>query len=159
MKNRNLLYNIGIVVVLIAISLVVYYRFLATKPTAKSDVAIKKIETLTVIDTSGTEIKFSRLLGKGESTYLFLFEMDDCYSCIYKGMRDLVQLKKDGKNTAALVIHELIDEVDGWSAKQDYAPFFMIKKTTFYDHISISITPVIMKIADGKVESFRYIKP
>ncbi|MCP5105384.1 MAG: hypothetical protein GY950_18490 [bacterium] len=157
MKKRNLIYDIGIVVLLIVVVAVVYVKFFAAKP--QSPVDIKGIDTLTVLDTSGTAVKFSGLMENGRSAYVFIFYMDDCYSCIHRGIQDLVQLQKDGKNCVGLVVHELINEVEGWSAKQEFSPFFMIKKTDFYEHVNTSMTPVIMKIVDGKVESSRYITP
>jgi len=81
----------------------------------------------------------------------------DCFSCVYKGIEDLKSLKNTGKVCFGLVINNSIEEVKGWASNYESSPFFMIKKLDFFEHIKSVSTPVFVKIAKGKVESYRYI--
>ena len=41
----------------------------------------------------------------------------------------------------------------------DFTSFFVLKKQDFYEHIHTPLMPVMIKIKNGNVESYRYITP
>lgn len=159
MKKKDLFYNIAIGVVALAIVVVVLFKFILPGKPAQSGFAFNDLEKITVLDLSGNKLKLADLLSKDESTYVFILELTNCNSCIYQGMEDLMRLKEAGKPCFSIVSHHLIDEVSGWSTTQDFSPFYMLKKHDFYEHIHSPVMPVLAKIRNGKVESFRYIRP
>lgn len=159
MNKRDLFYNIAIGVVIIGIIAIVIFKFVIPKEPQQGIFGIKEYEKITITDLNGAELKLKDLVAKDESTYCLLFEMTNCYSCIFKGIEDLKRLKSAGKTCIALVVHHLIDEVNGWSANHDFTPFFVLKKQDFYEHIHTPLMPVMIKIKNGNVESYRYITP
>ena len=159
MNKRDLFYNIAIAVAGIGIIPIIVFKFVIPQKPQQRIFGIKDYEKITVTDLNGNELKLRDLVPKDESTYCLLFEMTNCYSCIFEGIEDLKRLKSAGKPCIALVVHHLIDEVSGWSANHDFTPFFMLKKHDFYEHIHTPLMPVMIKIKNGKTESYRYITP
>jgi len=70
-----------------------------------------------------------------------------------------MHLRASGKACIRLIIHDRLDEVNGFTANYDYPAFFMITRVAFYDHIKSPITPVLVKIQNNKVENYRYFTP
>ena len=99
------------------------------------------------------------LISKDKTSYCLIFDMNDCYSCILKGIDDLKALKGSGMNGFGLAVHDSTDEVAGWSKNYGFSPFFVIKKFNFYNHVHTSITPVLVKFDKGVVENYRFILP
>ena len=99
------------------------------------------------------------ILDKNDETYCLIFELDNCNTCIYKGIDDLNRLKKDGLDTIAIIVHDSIEDINGWSKHYDYSSFYMLKKSEFYKNITSSILPVFIKIKKGKVMNYRFIIP
>jgi len=158
MKKKDWFYFAAIGAVVIGIIAVIVFKFVLPGKSQLGGFAVKDLEKIAVMDLSGNKLQLSDLLSKDLSTYCFLFELTGCYSCIFRGIADLKQLKAAGKPCIALAVHHLIDEVAGWSANQDFSPFFMLEKHDFYEYIHTPVMPVMIKIKNGKVESFRYIR-
>jgi hypothetical protein len=159
MKKTDWFYNAAISAVAIGIIAVFVFKFVLPDKPQQDGFAVREFEKITVIDLSRNELQLADLVSKDLSTYCFLFEMTNCYSCIFQGIEDLKKLKAAGKPCVALAVHHLIDEVAGWSANYDFSPFFMLEKHNFYEHIHTPVMPVMIKIKNGKVETFRYIQP
>ena len=116
-------------------------------------------EKITVSDLDGSVLPLSGLAAEDGMTYCLIFEISDCPSCIFKGIEDLKRLKQAGKAYIPLLVHDLIDEVRGWSASNNFFPLYMLSKVDFYEHVHTPITPVMIKIKKNRVESYRYITP
>lgn len=159
MKKKDWFYNAAISVVVIGIIAVFLIKFVLPDKSKQHGFTVKEFEKISVMDLSGNELQLSDLVSKDLSTFCFLFELSNCYSCIFQGIEDLKKLKAAGKPCVALAVHHLIDEVAGWSANHDFSPFFVLEKHNFYEHIHTPVMPVMIKIKNGKVESFRYIRP
>ncbi|MGE5344114.1 MAG: hypothetical protein ACM3SY_21825 [Candidatus Omnitrophota bacterium] len=158
MKKAQWLYGTAIGVLVIGIILVIIFRFILP-PKNPNAVNIKEFEKVSVIDLNGEQVRLADLAKKDQITYCMIFELTNCFSCIQKGIDDLKTLKKEGKSCIALAVHELIDEVNGFSATVEFAPFFMLKKKDFYEYVTTAHLPVMIKLKNGEVESFRYITP
>lgn len=159
MKKSDLFLNIGIGVVILAIITVILFKFVINKTGKEESFKINNIEKIMVSDLNGNQINFSDLLDKEGDTYILIFELRNCYSCIFKGIENLKSLKKSGKSCFGLAVHDYLDELNGWSTNHDFNPFFMIKKSEYFDNIHSTHLPVFIKITNGKVESYRFITP
>lgn len=156
MKKSDLFFSIGAGILALAIILVVVFKFLVT-PKPKETFDIQDIEQIKVTDFNGDEINLTLFLEKSEVTYMLIFQLNDCYSCVYRGLTDLKALQKEGKQCLALVVHDNMEDVQGWSAHEDFSPFLMLKRTDFLEYVNCPHTPVFLKIAKGKIKSYRYI--
>ncbi len=156
MSKKNFYLNIAIIMMIIAIILLVVFKFVINDN--RNDVSLD-IEKTNLVDLNGNKIKLSQMLSNDKVTYCLIFDMNDCPSCILKGLNDLSELKKTGLKSMAIVVHNRIDEVSGWSSNYDYSPFYMLNRNKFYEYIHVQSTPVIIKIRNGKVENYRYIFP
>ncbi|MCP4214118.1 MAG: hypothetical protein GY765_05655, partial [bacterium] len=107
----------------------------------------------------GDTLKLGDALDSDKPTYCFIFQLKDCASCIFKGLDDLVQLKKQGSSCIAIALHDYVEEVEGWSAHRDFSPFYVLKRADFYAQVHSMMLPVFVKFQDGKVKSFRFITP
>ena len=54
-----------------------------------------------------------------------------------------------GKSTIAVVVDDRLYEVQGWSSTQEFSPFFMMKKITFYEQVQSMILPVLVSVVSG----------
>lgn len=158
MKKRDIFYNTGIGVLIIAIVVLVVFKFILPQK-AKPDFWIKDYEKVTVMDLDGNELLLPSLFDKDGSTYFLIFDMSDCFSCISKGLEDLKSLKNAGKPCLAIVVHHMVDEVRGWSANYEFSPFFVIMRPAFYEHIKTPLTPVMVEFKNGGIESYRFLRP
>lgn len=156
MKKYTLFYSILITLLSICIVLVILFKFIL-KP--KPGFNIENRDRLTVTDINGKEINLFSLFDHKEDTYLLIFSFNDCSSCIFRGIEELKAIKKAGRNCIAIVIHDYYEEIKSWSTNQDFSPFVVLKRIDFHDHIKTSLTPVLVKIRNGKIKNAFYILP
>ncbi len=160
MTKQDWLINTGIVIVLAAIIVVVAVKYIIPKstPPGPGAVSIKEIDKIQLSDLNGNEMTLDNLLDKKGLTYCMLFDLEGCYSCIYRGLEDLKRLKASGQYCIAILVHDRIDEAQGWSTTQTFSPFYVLKKAAFYQYINTPMIPVILKIENGKVNGYTFIK-
>lgn len=157
-NKKDLALNILMGALAIGIVLVSISRFMPKKE-EHANFRISEIEKVQVAGIDRSAIGFRSLLGTKESVYCMIFEQTNCDSCIYNGIGDLKALQKEGKSCFALVVHDYLDEFKGYAGTFNFSPFYMLKKKDFYEYFSAEHLPVIVKINNGKVKSFRYITP
>jgi len=157
-SKKDLALNLLMGVLAIGIILVSISRLMPKKE-ENANFRISEIEKVRVVGIDGSNIGFGSLSGTKETVYCMIFELTNCGSCLYQGIEDLKSLKKEGKSCFALVVHDFFDEFKGFSGTHNFSPFYMLKKKDFYEYFSAEYLPVIVKINNGKVESFRYITP
>ena len=158
---RNRLLNGFLIVLILALLTIVAIRFGLVKG-AEVNVKSFKIEdisTVDVLDMNGGILRLIDLLSKDGSTYMLLFDSNDCPSCIYVGLEDLKQLKKGGQEAFALMIHESLAEARTFASVNEVEQFLTLAKVAFYENFQCALTPVIVKFKKGEVSSYRYIKP
>ena len=156
MKKSEILYSIAIGALALGIILVIIFKFVI-KQKPQESFALNNLDEINVIDLNGNHLKLVDYLGKDEVSYLLIFQLNDCFSCIYRGMNDLKELQQAGKQCLGLAVHDYPEEVSGWSAQQDFSPFLMLKRLDFFEHVRCAHTPVFVKIVKGKIASYRYI--
>lgn len=160
MKKKDLFANIVIGLLAVAIVVVALFKFVFTEPPKASQAfSFKSFETTTVEDMNGDSIKLPLIFKSGEITYCLLFSINDCSTCIIKGTNDLKALRKAGKNCTWIAIHDSVEDVNGWSSVNNISPIFMLKRVNFYENVTASMTPVLIKMNGNKVESYRFITP
>jgi hypothetical protein len=158
MKKPDFVFRTVVVTLVILIAVVFLFRFVIKKDRTMQ-VAIENPEKIDLITLENKTVTLDRLEKQSGYLYLAIFDYSDCYSCIVKGLNDLRALQGKGKNCAAIVLHEYIEEIRGWSANQDFSPFYMMRKSVFYEHIKTPHTPLFVCIKNGKIDSFRFITP
>ncbi len=154
MKRQKILDGAIIMMVLAIVTIITFKFVLPAKPDLIID--FKKMDLL---DLNKNTIVLSDLLNKEETSYCMIFDLNDCFSCINKGIADLKALQEAGHNAIAIAVHQQVDELNGWSKHHDFSPFFMIRRPDFYQHIEVQTTPVIIKIEKNEIKNFRYILP
>ena len=154
MKKKELYFYIAVGVLLICIILIYILKF---GPSRRESFEIKNMDHLSVTDLMGNKVKFQDSWKKGETVYCLLFDLNDCFSCIYRGLEDLKYLKNKGKKCLGIVINDYVEEVKGWAAQYECSPVFLLKRIDFFNHIKCVKTPVFFILEKGNVENFRYI--
>ncbi len=157
MKKSDLFLNIAISVLFVAIVVVVLFKYVI-----RDDSHLFHIENLNIISVAeldGKVVPLIDLVDKNGDTYCLIFELNNCYSCIVNGLEDLKKLQAAGAKCIAIVVHDYIEEVNGWSKNHDFSHFYIIKKIDFFKTIHSSVLPVVFRIKDGKVKNFKFITP
>jgi hypothetical protein len=154
MKKRDVQYMFAILALITAIIVLVYFKFIRKQESA---VSFDNPEKITVSTIGNNLLSLSDIIDNSGELFLVVFNFDDCYSCISRGIFDLISLKKAGKKCAALVVHDNIDEIRGWSEKQDFSPFYVIKKNVYFEHIKSPHTPVLIHFKDGEIRKYHFI--
>lgn len=161
--NKNTVLNILLGLVFIGIVAVVVFKLVIppSSPQGSGYLRISGWQDIGVMDINGNKIKLGRIIPGDSSIYVMICDMDDCFSCIYKGVDDMKKLGNAGHEGVVVVVADKIEDVKGWSAANfpGYSNFYMLDTASFYDHIQTPSTPVIAKIESGKVSSFRLILP
>jgi hypothetical protein len=158
MKNRNLFYNISILILSLAIIIVVLFKFVLNHNVEKA-FDIKNYDQIHLVDFSGKQVNFSDILCKHKSLYFLIFGLNSCYSCVSKGLMDLKDLSKSGNFCIAIAVHDNINELKGWARHEDFSPFYMLSKENFYKSIKSQYLSVIVKIDDKVIKNYRFITP
>lgn len=158
MKIKNLILN-GLIVILISGIVYLALQKFVLKNKSGKICDITSIDSIRITDIDGRSELLSGLLAKDTETYLYIFELSNCYSCISQGLMDMENLKKAGFKCISLVVHHRVDEIKGWSSTQTFSPFYVMKKEDFYRYIKTPYLPVVLKIKEKKVENSRFITP
>lgn len=159
----NKLLNILLVLIITGIAALVAFRFVLPKKNGPppGNFRVTELENIVVTDLSGNKMKLGAVMPGDSSFYLLICDMDDCFSCIFKGVDDMSKLHGAGHENAVIVVADKIEDVNGWTAANfpDYRAFYMLDTAGFYRHIHTPVTPVLAKIEKGKIISFRFIEP
>ena len=160
MKNKkNILLNTSLVIIGIVFVTLVYFKLFKTHQPQMAQLRIDRFEELTLMDLSKDSLKLTEILNDNDTHYILILEMSNCSTCIYKGLDTMTALKKAGKACMVIVVHDLIDEVAGWSATTDFSPFYMMTGVDFYEHIRTPLMPAIVTIKNKSIINTRYITP
>ena len=158
MKKARIIFGIAFGLLAVSIIIVIVLKFIVPINIGKG-FNIREIEKIKVLDMKGNQVKLVDLFKKDEVTYCLIFELTNCYSCISQGIEDLKSLQKSGKSCIGLVVNNFFMDAAGWFSNNDFSPFAVIRKDDFYENIFSQILPVIVKIKNGEVQSYRYIIP
>jgi len=158
MKRVNIAAK-SVIVLLVAIAAaLVIFKFVLPR-SGLGPFVIKNLNAVTVYDLNENPLKLIDLLDKDKESYCLMFEITNCYSCIFKGIEELRQLRQSGAHCLAIAVHDLVYDIEGWSRKQTFSPFFVLKKIDFYRAVHSPLMPVLFTLKNGKVTHFRFITP
>lgn len=160
---KNLLMNIILVLAIAGIAAVLIFRFVipGSGEPRLSHLRLDAPGKITISDMNGNKTTLLEIMPEKTTFYLMICDMDDCFSCIYKGVGDTKRLSDAGHENAVIVVADKLEDVRGWSTINfpTYSNFYMLDTASFYDHIHTARTPIIAKFERGKVISFRLIEP
>ena len=154
MKKSDVLFFTGLLGLTVGIILVVLFKFVIK---TGDTFAILNFRDINVMEFNGNNGELKNFLSKDETTYCLIFDLNDCYSCINRGLEELKTLKSQGSACLGIVIHDFIEEVRGWAANYEFSPFLMLKRGDFYKHVKTPYTPVLVIFEGEKVGSYRFI--
>jgi len=158
MKRAYFVANVVIALLVAVAAALIIFKFVLPRSETGS-FEIKDLNTITVYDLNENPLNLTDLLDKDKETYCLMFELTNCYSCIFKGIEELRQLRQSGAHCLAIAVHDLVFDIEGWSKKQSFSPFFVLKKIDFYRAIQSPFMPVLFTLENGKVTHFRFITP
>lgn len=158
-ENKNYIVNIIQGVLIVSAIVVMLFAFVINKEAGVKAFGIKEFENIPVTDLEGSEIKLVDLVSKDENTYIFIFRLLDCPSCVKQGIQDLRSLVKAGKSGLVLVVYDSMDEVEEIAAQYNLSLFFLLGKKDFFEYVHTPVMPVLIKIKNNKLQSHRYIRP
>jgi hypothetical protein len=158
MKRANFVANIIIALLVAVAAALIIVKFVLPRSEA-GPFEIKDLNAVTVYDLNENPLRLTDLLDKDKETYCLMFELTNCYSCIFNGIEELRQLRQSGAHCLAIAVHDLVYDIEGWSRKQAFSPFFVLKKIDFYRAIQSPLMPVLFTLKNGRVTRFRFITP
>lgn len=159
MKRLNLLVNTAIILLMAGIIALIVFKYALPSRKSKIEVGFKDYNNISVLDLMGNQIKLPDIMAKDETVYCLVYDLNNCYTCIYKGIEDMRSLKKAGKKTMILVLNDFVDTVRGHAGLYDYSPFFALRKTEFYEHFQIPLLPAVIQVKNGKILKGIFITP
>lgn len=154
-KKDKLFYSI-VGIFLIAIIVIGSYKFILNKNSANPP-QIERADEIVITTLNGMKTSLANLINDDGETYCLILEIYNCSSCIYKGLSEMENLEKSGKDCFCLVVHDWPSEVSGWSKHYDFQNFVSVKKSVFYKHCHSPYLPVLIKFQKGKLKSYRFI--
>lgn len=157
MSKKDFLFKFTVASLTAAIVVVVVIRFVLNR--SKDIVEMAPPNEIDLVSIDNEKVTLAQLLGEEQDLYFLIFDMNGCYTCILSGLNDLMELEKAGRNCIAIVLHEYLDEVKGWSKTQQFSPFFMVRKSVFYDRFKIPHLPVLIQYKKGEIVNFRFLSP
>lgn len=117
---------------------------------------IQNASELVLSNLEGSRIFFQDLVSsRGETCYLF-FRLNQCYSCIFRGMEDLKLLQQQNKNCFAVAVHDNIKDVRGWLTHESFHPVYVMSRDAFLRHVTCRSLPVIVRMAKSRVTHCEY---
>ncbi len=156
MKRKIKPLDVAIVFMLIVTGVLVYNKVI-NKSASGTPFRMNNTQGMTVRDVSGDTLKWASLLPETGDCWFLILEMSNCNTCIYKGIDDLKALQAAGKPCFVIVVHDIVDEVAGWSGTIAFTPFYMLNRVDYYEHVSSMILPALVRVNGNEIRNFRYI--
>ncbi|MBC7361466.1 MAG: hypothetical protein H5U06_04185 [Candidatus Aminicenantes bacterium] len=130
------------------------FRFIIKDNQKSFSINVAKI---TISRLDGTQIKLVDMVKNKDEAYILLFRLNDCYSCITKGLSDLQNLSKSGYECIAIVIHDCLPDVKGFAEMFSGISFHQLTIKEQYEYIHSPYFPVILSLKNKRVVNYRFI--
>ena len=156
-KISENLVNYLLVVFSIVLIIVVLFKFVIKKGNPSNfsmDVA-----AITITSLDRAQIKLIDLVKNKSDTYILVFKLNDCYSCIAKGIEDIQNLHTSGHEYVSIVIHDSLYDIQGFAETFPKVVFYQMTTADQYEHIRSPIFPVVVKLKNDKVVTYKYVTP
>jgi hypothetical protein len=154
-SKKNLFANGIIVLLLILLAIIIIYKFML-KPDLKF-VNINDFNRIIYKDFKGMSNTMKTLIKDNSNNYFLVFEINDCGSCILKGIEDLKYFANKGYNAIAVIVYDRPEELVGWTKNYSFKRFITIKKEDFYNYFNSQYLPVFFSVSDNKIKNIKYI--
>jgi len=155
MKEKTV--NILLILFAVLIIIVAFVKYILPRMENNDEVALN-INQITLMDVKDTSIKFKELNDVQKNYFVYLFSLNDCYSCIMKGLADTKGLEKKGKKIIIIVIHNSYKEMKSWAKTNSFHEnIYFLDKEQFYSSIKAPYLPVIITIKNNKVSNYKFI--
>ena len=122
-------------------------------------VAIHNAREMVLSDLDGNQVFFQDLVSPKGETYCLFFGLNQCYSCIFRGLEDLKRLQQQEKNCFAVAVHDSIEDVRGWLTHESFHPVYVLCRDAFLRHVTSRGMPVIVHLEDGRIRHSRFPAP
>lgn len=91
--------------------------------------------------------------------YILLLKLNDCYTCVAKGLADIQNLSRSGSNYICIIVHDSLDDIKGFAETFPEIIFHQIKTKGQYENIRCLYFPVIAKLNNKRIVNYRFITP
>lgn len=149
--------NCLLVVISIVLIIVVVFKFVINK--SDSSNYSMDVGAITITSMDGEPKKLMDIALYNGDTYVLVFKLNDCYSCIAKGIEDIQNLHASGSVYISIVIHDSLNDVRGFAETFPNVVFHQMTTVDQYEHIRSPIFPVIVKMKNNKVSSYNFVTP
>lgn len=146
-----LLLILSIVLILIVIS-----KFIIKDNKAPFSMNVNRI---TISSLDGTHIRLADMLTNKGDIYVLVFRLNDCYTCLAKGIADMQDLSRSGSDYICLVIHDNLEDIKGFAQIFPEINFHQITTKEQYENIRSPYFPIIVMLRNKKVINYRFITP
>ncbi|MCU0287447.1 MAG: hypothetical protein MUF15_13770, partial [Acidobacteria bacterium] len=102
-------YNFVIALLLVGIFVLVIFKFVLKQP--QESFGIKDIDQISVNDLVGNIVPLAKCFSNNRDTYILIFDLKDCFSCIYRGLEELKSLKNAGKTCFGLIVDDYYQDL------------------------------------------------
>ena len=155
-SKKDLLINVIIIVLVILLTIIVLYKFVLNSNN-ETFVKIENLNQIIFKDFNEKTNTMKSLLSDKCDNYFLIFEINDCGSCISKGIENLKYFKDRGQNTVAIIIYDRPSELLGWAKNYSFKKFITISKKDFYNYFNCQYLPVFFNISKNRIKSIKYI--
>ncbi|HDP95933.1 MAG TPA: hypothetical protein ENN40_11325 [Candidatus Aminicenantes bacterium] len=121
--------------------------------------AFQNAREMILSDLDGNRLCFLDLVSSGGETCCLFFRLNQCYSCIFRGMEDLKLLQQQEKNCFAVAVHDSIEDVRGWLTHESFHPVYVMSRAAFLRHVTCRSLPVIVRLEKSRVIHCEYPVP
>lgn len=119
-------------------------------------VVIQNAREMILSDLDGNPVCFPDLVSSGGETCCLFFGLNQCYSCIFRGLEDLKLLQQQEKNCFAVAVHDSIGDVRGWLTHESFQPVYVMSWDAFLRHVTCRSLPVIVRLKKSRVTHCKY---
>jgi len=152
MKRGDLAYGALSIAMLAAAAWVIWAKYF------REPLRFAALQDTTVTDMDGQALPFAELANGSDDVYFLFLELENCESCLYKGLNDIQALAEAGESAAAVVVNDWQQEVAGWSKHYAF-PIYRLSKSDFYQSFRTDYLPMLTTFRHGEVDGARPITP
>lgn len=153
-KNDKTFYVIFSVAVLILIIAAIFKFGILNKN--RKELLLASENTIEIVDLSMKKLSFNELIKPEESNYILFMEINNCPSCIQKGIA-LLQSFVANNNCMIMIVHNWPEELKNWKSNFNFDKTFVIKPEVFYKSFDINYLPALVDKNKTGMRIIKYI--
>jgi hypothetical protein len=149
--------RIGDVVLVILCLVMAGWIILGNKKNTSPPADWEKVLGVSIVSRDRSGMTLKKELLSNDITYVLIMELSNCPSCIDKGILEIRELQKRGKKGIILVSHQWIEEWLSWVINYEQDPMYFTNKEDLESIVMFPYLPIILRIKEGRINSFKYI--